>query len=165
MILFLVNHYNNHPKIKRLLRDTKKIYRRTKIAVQLISLIIVLSSIALIGTATITLCIIALFSVLGWVFSLILEVVSNFVEKRFQMFKEALKMDFEPFHNPFRETSNLVRQAFGKDPVHPEKLKHEDQIKKLASVRKQEKAKAKEEKRIEREKRFNTLKENLKIHS
>lgn len=164
LILFLINHYNKHPKTKKILRDTKRLYRRTKIVIQLVSFIVVISSVAIIGTATITLSIIALFSILGWIFSLILEIVSNFVEKRFQMFTEALKMDFEPIQNPFRETANLVRQAFGKEPLRTENLEHEEQIKKLAAKRKEEKAKEKEEKRIEREKRFNAFKEKLKIH-
>ena len=164
LILFIINHYHKNPKIKKALKDTRKIYHKTKIAVQLISFIIVLTSVAFVGTATIALSIIALFSILGWVLSLILEIVSNFVEKRLQMFTDALKMDFEPISNPLNGTANLVRQAFGKEPVYPQKIKYEKQIKNLASVHKEERAKIKEEKRIEREKRFNAFKEKLKIH-
>lgn len=164
LILFIVNHYNTNPKLKKALKDTKKIYRKTKIVVQLISFIIVLASIAFVSTATIVLSIIALLSILGWILSVILEIVSSFVEKRLQMFTEALNMDFEPVLNPLNGTVNFFRQAVGKEPVYPQKLKYEKQIKKLASVRKEEKSKIKEEKRIEREKRFNTFKEKLKIH-
>ena len=164
-IIYSSVYFSLYGKKDKVAIETKKsngkIYRYSKILFKGLTLIATIISFYSVANAPGILEVAStLIMAIGWVFSLLIELISIFVENRITLLKDAFAMDREEMR-----VENVINRLTGKEstPIHQEK--NYSIIKQLANKRKERIAKEKEEKRLSKiAKRNNNKKEKFVIN-
>ncbi len=148
-IFYMVIHY--HPN-KKLGKAGKKIFKRSKLLIKLFELVVAFYSISVTTNDTTTVSVILLAMMLvGWLLQVVFDLIVSVLEKRIQLFMEAIKADIAEIKRPIDTVSNFFKKMTGKAiEEEPEKSKQRVWLDKHVDESRQEK---REQKRQARETR------------
>ncbi len=157
-IFYMVVYHTQNNQLNK--RGTK-IYKRSKLLLKLFELVVAFYSISVTTNDTSTLSVILLAMMLvGWLLQVVFDIIVSILEKRIQLFIEAVKADWQEVKKPIDSVSNFMKKLTGK-PIAPapEKTKQrvwlDEQVGATRQEKREQKRQQKEaikaEKRVQRE--------------
>lgn len=142
-------HSTNHPnksqnkKVRRLLKRVKQAIKLFPLAVSLYNLCLTLENpnvFALLATA---------FTLISWLLAFVFDLLTVIIEKRYNLFKEAIQADVDEITKPFKSVGNFFKKAVGQEVSAPTRSKDRVMLDEQVVEYRKTKAEKKEQKQQE----------------
>ena len=144
-------HSTNHPnksknkKVRRILNRIKQVIKLFPLAVSLYNLCLTLESpniFALLTTA---------FTLISWLLAFVFDILTVIIEKRYNLFKEAIQADVDELLKPIKTAGNFIKKLTGKDVDTPQptktRAKLDEQVVEYRKTKAEKRQQSKQEKR------------------
>ena len=147
-------HNTNHPSTKESKLQNKKIkrlYKRIKQVIKIFPLATALYSLCLtFEDPNIFTLLSTAFMLISWLLAFIFDILTVVIEKRYNLFIEAIKADVDEVVKPFKEAGNFLKRVAGKEVAEPILSKERIMMNERIGEFRQKKADKKEEVKQER---------------
>ena len=129
----------------------KNVFQRTKLAINFVNIAILIYGLCVTADNVSHFSIISLaLTAIGWILSVLLEIIVTAIEKRFEFLMEAFQADVNPIKNAVTKTGNFFKKLTGQETIEipiPTPSKSRILLDKMVEEYREEKAIAKEEKK------------------
>ena len=152
--IFYICAYHAHKT--KLEKKGKMLFRRCKLGLKLLELVVAFYSIAVTtNDATTTSVILLAVMLVGWLLQVIFDVIISILESRGELLLEAIKADVDEIKRPVDKVSNIFKKLSGQ-PVddEPEKSKHRVWLDEHVAQTRQDKKVKKQERKTEQKRKI-----------